>query len=342
MCHAIPFPFTGVVGFLGENKVTGVDDDGNVVEVSNSANAAYPNKKFDNPNGWRFKVKANSSVTLATKTQETIDVLNSARTDAKLGPAITKAGTNVLSNSQSGGLVVTDASAFGRPGLQYGVTLAEADQYVMNTAQDVSFSGINTYGGYVDDAFLGAAVRARATAGQGQTVALARGVLNTNVGGVVQDVRSNANSARWYMSPGHAIAGAANIARSGRVYQFTQGRSRSSLGTAQSGILNWGLSNGISPWQSKLIPNNIYSEIDHKVNNDAGNAAAGYLNIQKSFGGKVAIRNFPAATAATAVGNAVAGGVTVAYSEAGKAQIGDYDQVGVVLLLGLLIRALQF
>ncbi|WIA23801.1 hypothetical protein OEZ85_013477 [Tetradesmus obliquus] len=208
-------PVTGNIGFLGENKVTGVDADGNVVEVSTSANAVYPNKKFDNPNGWRFK---------------------------------------------------------------------------------------------------------------GQTVALARGVVNTNVGGVFQDVRTNANSARWYMSPGHAISGAANIARSGRVAQFTQGRSRSSLGTAQGGVLNWGLSTGVVPWAAKLIPNNIYSEIDQKVNNDAGNAAAGFLNIQKSFGGKVAIRNFPGATAATAVGNAVAGGVTIAYSEAGKAQIGDYDQ----------------
>lgn len=319
-------PVTGNIGFLGENKVTGVDADGNVVEVSTSANAVYPNKKFDNPNGWRFKVKANSSLTLATKTQDFVDVFNSVRTDAKLGPAISKAGTNVLSNSQSGGQVVTDVSSFGRPGLQYGATVSEADQYVMNTAQELSYSGVSTYGGYVDDQLIGAAVRARATAGQGQTVALARGVVNTNVGGVFQDVRTNAASARWYMSPGHAISGAANIARSGRVAQFTQGRSRSSLGTAQGGVLNWGLSTGTVPWAAKLIPNNIYSEIDHKVNNDAGNAAAGFLNIQKSFGGKVAIRNFPGATAATAVGNAVAGGVTIAYSEAGKAQIGDYDQ----------------
>lgn len=78
-----------------------------------------------------------------------------------------------------------------------------------------------------------------------------------------------------------------------------------------------------------LLPPAAASSLSPKqVNNDAGNAAAGFLNIQKSFGGKVAIRNFPGATAATAVGNAVAGGVTIAYSEAGKAQIGDYDQVG--------------
>lgn len=150
----------------------------------------------------------------------------------------------------------------------------------------------------------------------------------TNVGGTISDVRTNSNSARWYMSPGHAIAGAVNAGRSGRIYQFTQGRARSSLGTATTGVLNWGVSNGVTPFAVKLVPNNIYSEIDNTANNGAGNAAAGFLNIQKSYGGKVAIRNFPGATAATAVGNAVAGGVTVAYSEGGKAQVGGQGSDG--------------
>lgn len=175
--------------------------------------------------------------------------------------------------------------------------------------------------GILGDGYFGGAARARATAGQGQSIALARNVMVTNAGGTISDVRSNANAARWYMSPGHAVAGAANIGRSGRIYQFTQGRSRANLGTASSGVLNWGVSNGVTPYGVKLLPNSIYSELDHTVNTAAGNSAAGYLNIQKSYGGKVAIRNFPGATASTAVGNAVAGGVTVAYSEAGKAQV---------------------
>jgi len=127
------------------------------------------------------------------------------------------------------------------------------------------------------------------------------------------------------MSPGHAVAGTANVGSSGRVYMFTQGRARSSLGAATSGVLNYGVSNGATPFAIKLVNNNIYSEIDNKANNDAGAAQAGYLNMQKSYAGKVAVRNYPGATAATAVGNAAAGGVTVAYSEAGKAQVGDYD-----------------
>jgi hypothetical protein len=40
----------------------------------------------------------------------------------------------------------------------------------------------------------------------------------------------------------------------------------------------------------------------------------------------VALRNFPGATAATAVGNAAAGGIAIGYSETGKVLIGDYDQ----------------
>ena len=63
-----------------------------------------------------------------------------------------------------------------------------------------------------------------------------------------------------------------------------------------------------------------------QANTDAGAANAGFLNIQRSYGGKVVLRNFPGATAATAVGNAAAGGVAIAYSEGGKAMIGDYDQ----------------
>lgn len=62
------------------------------------------------------------------------------------------------------------------------------------------------------------------------------------------------------------------------------------------------------------------------MNADAGAATAGFINLQRSYTGKVAIRNFPGATAATAIGNAAAGGLSIAYSENGKAQIGDYDQ----------------
>jgi hypothetical protein len=59
---------------------------------------------------------------------------------------------------------------------------------------------------------------------------------------------------------------------------------------------------------------------------DAGAANAGFLNIQRAYGGRVALRNFPGATASAAIGNAAAGGLALGYSETGKVLIGDYDQ----------------
>lgn len=50
------------------------------------------------------------------------------------------------------------------------------------------------------------------------------------------------------------------------------------------------------------------------------------MNLQRAYGGRVALRNFPGSTATAAVGNAAAGGVAIAYSENGKVLIGDYDQ----------------
>jgi hypothetical protein len=80
------------------------------------------------------------------------------------------------------------------------------------------------------------------------------------------DVRVNANAARWYLSPGHAVALAANIGNSARVDQFTQVRSRAEQGTATGGLLSYGVTNANMPFQSRGFNlNQIYSETDHKV-----------------------------------------------------------------------------
>lgn len=85
------------------------------------------------------------------------------------------------------------------------------------------------------------------------------------------DVRTNANAARWYLAPGHAIAGAVNVGKSGRVQQFTQGRARAEQGTATTGVLNYGLANGVNPFSFQgVINNNIYSEIDQRVSQRRG------------------------------------------------------------------------
>jgi hypothetical protein len=80
------------------------------------------------------------------------------------------------------------------------------------------------------------------------------------------DVRVNANSARWYLSPGHAVGLAANIGNAARVEQFTQMRARAEQGTATGGLLSYGVTNGQYPFQARgLVPNQIYSETDNKV-----------------------------------------------------------------------------
>jgi len=279
--------------------------------------AANPDPILENPNGWKVGVKVNSTMIVASAADPASDpaLWNQVTAHSKLAPAIAVAGTSALTHGPT--LGVTYADAFSRPGLQYGVTLADADQSLVNTNTDF-WNGLNTNF---------AAVRARAQAGQGQTVALARSAMKQTIGQASSDVRTNANSGRWYISPGHAIAGAANVVKAGRVYQYTQGRARSDQGTATSGVLNYGVSNGNNNFNFKGYYNNaMYSEVDHKVNNDAGAASAGFINLQRSYNGKVALRNFPGAAASTAVGNAAAGGIAIAYSEGSKAQIGDYDQ----------------
>lgn len=62
------------------------------------------------------------------------------------------------------------------------------------------------------------------------------------------------------------LTGSANIVKAGRVWEYTQGRVRAEQGTATSGILNYGVSNGFLPFTfQNAIRNNIYSETDHKV-----------------------------------------------------------------------------
>jgi hypothetical protein len=58
-----------------------------------------------------------------------------------------------------------------------------------------------------------------------------------------------------------------NVGKSGRVAQFTQGRSRAEQGSATTGVLNYGVSNGQNPFGGAIFTNlnNIYSEIDNRV-----------------------------------------------------------------------------
>lgn len=63
------------------------------------------------------------------------------------------------------------------------------------------------------------------------------------------------------------FTGSVNVVKGARVNQYTQGRARAEQGTAESGILNYGVANGVvGPFTFKgALPNSIYSETDHKV-----------------------------------------------------------------------------
>lgn len=182
----------------------GQDDDGNpTVDLQGAdvwAEASYPNVKFDNPGGWRFKTLANSTLVFVypdALTTTELRLNNLARSDSKLAPA-----TALASNyAERNGTVYStaDAQAMSRPGLQYGSTVAIADQNIVSSAD------------YAYDYSSGArlATRARAQAGQGQTVALVKAASEVKQGVAGSEAYSDANSARWYMAPGHAVSGKA-------------------------------------------------------------------------------------------------------------------------------------
>lgn len=97
---------------------------------------------LDNPNGWRFKTVANSTMVIATP--EDIKVRNAATANSKLAPAIALAGTNILSKGAIE--AYTDVAATGRPGLQYGATVAKADQYLQSLTTDSFNTGTVLHG----------------------------------------------------------------------------------------------------------------------------------------------------------------------------------------------------
>jgi hypothetical protein len=82
----------------------------------------------------------------------------------------------------------------------------------------------------------------------------------------ISDVRTDATSSRWYLSPGHAVAGAVNVGKGGRAKQYTEGRARAEQGSATTGVLTYGVASGINPFTFfNVVNNNIFSEIDNRV-----------------------------------------------------------------------------
>lgn len=129
-----------------------------------------------------------------------------------------------------------------------------------------------------------------------------------------------------------SCAGIANIGHGGRSHTYSENRARASLGTASAGVLNYGV--GTGDFTAGFFAGNggpltdgdygaVSNLIDNQANVDAGNAAAGYISVGRSAVEDIYAANDPGASATTAVGNAVAGGVTAITADSGGAFIGE-------------------
>ncbi|KAF6264575.1 hypothetical protein COO60DRAFT_1457499 [Scenedesmus sp. NREL 46B-D3] len=208
------------------------DDPQALKGVDVRAFAAYPNPKFDNPNGWRFKTVANSSMVFVYPSDlasPVIQLSNAARADSKLAPASGLGQTYAEHNGTIESHL--DVHAFGRPGLQYGTTIAVADHTAVST---VDYS-----------------------------------------------------------------------------YDYSVGtRMETDLGNGALTDGDYGATGNF---------------IDSRADTALGSAAAGYINLGRAYSEDAEAANDPGAAAATAVGNAVAGGITIVLADEGGAFVGDYD-----------------
>lgn len=285
-----------------------------------NAIASYPNPKFDNPNGWRFKTISNASIVLGTQFPAGIARLQSI-SNAKLAPAIALSGANVESPGATGILARTRANAY--PGLQYGATLAKSDYRAVSTAP---FEPTNKLTNPVL-VFMAQDV----SAGQGQAVNL----INVDAEGknlVVGDARGETRSGRWYMAPGNAVMGSRFNLKGSQTAVFSRNRARANFGSSTSGVLHMLSSEGLIPREHLrnglrrdayfLVDTGSIARADNRAFTDVGAAQAGNIQLVKSA--NAGSTTVGLAQARTAVGNSVAGGLNVAYAENGDIYLGDY------------------
>jgi hypothetical protein len=285
-----------------------------------NAIASYPNPKFDNPNGWRFKTISNASVVLGTQFPIGIGRLQSI-SNSKLAPAIALSGANVESPGATGVLARTRANSY--PGLQYGVTMAKSDYKAVSTAPFEPATKLTN----PVLVFMAQDVNT----GQGQAVNL----INVDAEGanlVIGDARGETRSGRWYMAPGNAIMGTRFNLKGSQTAVFSRNRARSSIGSSTSGVLHTLSSEGMIPREHLrlglrrdayfLVDTGSIARADNRAFTDVGAAQAG--NIQLVRSANAGSTTVGLAQARTAVGNAVAGGLNVAYAEHGDIYLGDY------------------
>lgn len=188
--------------------------------------------------------------------------------------------------------MLAQSRATGKPASQYGKITAMSSATGSSGGTTPQTSGA-----------VGVLSSSRATGGQGQTVSSAYGNAESRKVALVT-VDSRANSAKWYMAPGNAVAGGEAIGTGGHVGLDTDVRARADLGTATSGVLNVARSNGVQPTWIDLVPGGvggstqagqnpmpsiIYSITNNDPRADAGSAIGGTINIGTALDGKVRV-----------------------------------------------------
>jgi hypothetical protein len=285
-----------------------------------NAIANYPNPKTDNPNGWRFKTISNATIVGGTQFPVGIGRLQSI-SNSKLAPAIALSGANIESPGATGVLARTRANSY--PGLQYGVTLAKSDYKAVSTAPFEPTTKLTN----PVVVFMSQDVNT----GQGQAVNL----VNVDAEGknlVIGDARGEARSGRWYMAPGNAIMGSRFNLKGSQTAVFSRNRARTSIGSSTSGVLHTLSAEGLIPKEHLrnglkrdayfLVDTGSIARVDNRAFSDVGPSQAGNIQLVKSQ--NAGSTTVGLAQARTAVGNAIAGGMNIAYAENGDIYLGDY------------------
>jgi len=296
--------------------------------VASLSNPPKKDKAFGVP-GWFVGTQTRTNaIGIAPEGGNEVRVRSSATANTKWAPAKAYATAYGQNGGTGNVFVLANARATGKPSLATSAISSNADGTAIAGGQGVGDAG--------------AAVvlsSSRATGGQGQTIAGARGYAESANTAVVS-IDSRANSAKWYMAPGNSVAGGEALGRGGHVNLYSDVRARADLGTATSGVLNIAKSNGAQPVWFELLPtgsgtnggasNIIYSMTNNDPRADAGAAIAGTINIGSSAkrkllqNTKVVLLN-DNVEASTAVGEAAAGLLNVGVSNTNNVLIGDYD-----------------
>lgn len=283
--------------------------------------ANYPDPAT-NPDAWKYKTISNATVVVGTSLPVFITRIDSI-SNSKLAPAVALSGANVQAPGPVA--ILARSAARSRPGQQYGATIGVQDFVATSTGEH------NPTVSSLDSNSVAFLLNQDVETGQGQAINLVK-AQGESKNLVVADIRATTYADRWYMAPGNAIAGSAFNLRGGQTSAYSRHRTKASIGSAMSGVLHnligtgdinrGNLKGNLQREAEFLIDHGAIARAENRANTDVGPAQSGNIQLAKSYRGDTTLVGL--AQARTAVGNAAAGAVNVAYAEDGDVYIGDY------------------